>query len=397
MNMFCLRSVSATAIVVIAGACGQAAPAPVRQEGSAQQQPEAETATGPVAYEHPDAPLCEDVPIHAPVDGPLSDDPAVAEFQQYRADAGVRSDLEWVMRQPADPGKPRDFSAAESRELERRSPPDELREYIDQLKGRHPDTWAGSWLQHWPEVRMVVAFTADVDTRRAELEERFGAGAVKVTTARWSSAHLASLQEKIRPIFGYRNVTHSAGAREDLGVFGITLYVRDEPSVRAVLDLVGGEPICIEGADPAELIPEGPQPQAGAGWRFLTGQAVGVGSGPSAGAAQDEAEYAALWERARLTGERPAVDFSPEVVLWFEAGASCNGQRLDDVVVDTDAATVHARIVSPGKVGPCDLRYDPYTYAVAVPRDGLPRRFTMLLRPAGACPGCEPDPEVELR
>ena len=54
--------------------------------------------------EPPELPLgfmrCDDLASTGVVDGPLSDDPEIAADQQWRADNGLRSDLEWVTQVP---------------------------------------------------------------------------------------------------------------------------------------------------------------------------------------------------------------------------------------------------------------------------------------------------------
>ncbi|MET0831867.1 MAG: hypothetical protein ABWY62_05740, partial [Acidimicrobiia bacterium] len=134
---------------------------------------------------------------------------------------------------------------------------------------------------------------------------------------------------------------------------------------------VADERICLN--DTGVPVPEGPQPQAGDGWRLL-GEEL-VGETYRTGIATTDEKYAALWQQAGLTTPPPPVDFTTEVVVWFGAvyGSSCP-IRLDDVAVDTDRELPLLRAVTvvPGGTGACTADAKPHAYVVAVERDRLP-------------------------
>ncbi len=246
-------------------------------------------------------------------------------------------------------------------------PVDEIRAWAAARPG-FEDIWIDRDHAGW----ITVAFSRDVDARQAELEKQFpevGAVAVGVD---WTTAELEELQrrvaQEIAPLFPVNSWTSVTQ-----GVVGIGIGVLEADRIAAVEEHFAGERVCIEGADPADVPAEGPQPQQGDGWRLLADQ-QGVGQPYRTGIATDRASYQALWTQIGLRGEPPLVDFESEVVVWFGAvfGSSCPDLRLDDVVVDLERALVHAEIVLVGVPMACTADANPHAYLVAVERAMLP-------------------------
>ncbi|WP_139177828.1 hypothetical protein [Ruania alba] len=129
------------------------------------------------------------------------------------------------------------------------------------------------------------------------------------------------------------------------------------------------EPICVSGRHPADIVPAGDQPTEGEGWRLLGDEHTGEVY--RTGVATTLAQYEQLWDRAGMSGERPEVSFTDEIVVWFGAmyGSSCP-IRLDGVAV-TDGV-LHGQIVVPGSPGACTDDANPHSYLVAVERAMLP-------------------------
>ena len=216
-----------------------------------------------------------------------------------------------------------------------------------------------------------AAFTEQVEQRQRDLEERFPGVGVVAVEAEHSNEELAALQERVNAVLmshgsgyfstGYGNAKH---------ILMVNLGVLSDERL-AALEEFRGEPICVEGGDPADVVPEGPQPEGGEGWRLLGDDLVG--SVYRTGVATTAEQYVQLWADAGLTGPVPDVDFETEVVVWFGAvyGGSCP-IRLDGVIVDADRALVHGEIVIPGNAVGCTADARPHSYVVAIDRSTLP-------------------------
>lgn len=219
---------------------------------------------------------------------------------------------------------------------------------------------------------ITVAFSTDADERQADLERLFPDVGVVALEVEWSLAELEQLQRRIGeefdPIFA-----PSSWISVQQGVVGIGLGVLEPERITAVEERFAGEPICIEGADPADAPAEGPQPQQGDGWRLLADE-PGAGQSYRTGLASDQVSYERLWADIGLSGDPPRVDFELEVVIWFGAvyGSSCPNLRLDDVLVDAERALVHAEIVLVDAPSGCTDDANPRAYLVALERTKLP-------------------------
>jgi hypothetical protein len=156
-------------------------------------------------------------------------------------------------------------------------------------------------------------------------------------------AHARAVEELQRTVTAF---TVSDDTMRNLVEIGVPYLT---PIVVAKLERrLAGAPLCVDGSDPADAPVPGPQPKEGDGWR-LVGHRQGRGEGYRTGVASDERSYHQLWRQAGMRGRPPAVDFVDHVVLWFAEphGSSCPERRLDDVVVDLEAALVHPALVDP--------------------------------------------------
>jgi hypothetical protein len=231
------------------------------------------------------------------------------------------------------------------------------------------------WLDREHLGWITVAFSVDAEARQAELEELFPDVGVVAVGVDWTMAELEELErraaEELGPLFPGGSVGSSSSVTQ--GVAVIWIGVLTEERIAAVEERFGGEPVCIEGADPADVPPEGPQPQQGDGWRLLAAER-GAGQSYRTGIATDQASYESLWTEVGLSGGPPPVEFQSEVVIWFGAvfGGGCSHLRLDDVIVDLKRALVHAEIVLPGPPVGCNDDANPYAYLVALERAKLP-------------------------
>lgn len=355
-------------------------------------------------------PRCDDVPRldAAPVDGPLSDDPEVAAWQQQRADYGLPSDEASTRAAAASPRSPDAASygnaITDEEAVAFEADNSRLGDLAGPLQGELIDvepTFAGLWIDNGRR-QVTAAFTEGVAARQAEYDERFGPGVVRVIEVERSSAELAARQEEVGEWLrtsGIRfNGTSSGVLRNAVEIF---LFALDPADIQRIADEVGSEGLCVSGAEPAEVVPEGPQPLEGDGWRLLADE-PGAGVPYDTGFARDDVAYEALWAEIGLDAPRPAVDFGTEVVVWFgpAVSGSCADIRLDGISIDAAEATLFPLIVLPGGARGCTGDANPHAYVVAVQRTALPGdRFTITLGegtpPSDCCP--EATTEVDLR
>lgn len=220
---------------------------------------------------------------------------------------------------------------------------------------------------------ITLAFSEGAAARQAELATEFPGVGVVAVPVEWTLAELEALQTRVVTDLLGPSEASSSGISVTQGVVSIDYPVLTAEHLAEVEARFGGERVCVAGADPAAVVPPGPQVPGGDGWRLLAAE-EGVGQAYRTGIATDAASYAALWEAAGVSGEPPAVDFQSEVAIWFGAvyGSSCPGLRLDDVVVDRERAIVHGEIVLPGRSGMCTADANPHAFVVAVPRAALP-------------------------
>lgn len=386
------RVAAVVASLVLVAACGDGDdPVVVGGEGSTTRPA---PAGGELAIDR-----CDDLTtlLEEPVDGPLSDDPEVAAGQRNRASAGLPSD-EASTRAAMGAGTGRGLDPLHADIAMAFGPltVDEVDAVVERYqRATAAADDAGSLLGGRPEIgtvavdpsegQAVVHTSGDVDALQAELDEALGEGRVRVEATAAGEAELDALRDRVRRHLEARGVSWSGlGSGNAFGRVTVDLEVLG-PNV--VADLAAAFPddvelLCVTGADPADVIPDGPQPTEGDGWRLLADE-PGAGMPYDTGFAGDADELAALWDEIGLGGEPPAVDFEREVVVWFgpAVSGSCSDIRLDDVVVDAEAAHVYPVIVLPGGNRTCTSDANPHAYVVAVERDRLPAQFAVDLGP----------------
>jgi len=227
------------------------------------------------------------------------------------------------------------------------------------------------WIDRQHQGWITVGFSVDPEPLQDELEREFpGVGVVAVRVDR-TTAELDALQQRVSahlnphfPITTYGLVDH--------GVVGVGLGVLSDERLALLENAFAGEPICVEGADPADVPKPGPQAAAGDGWRLLADELQGAPY--RTGIAWDDASLAELWRDISLEGDLPSVDFASEVVIWFGAvyGSSCPDLRLDAVTFDGPRKLVYADIVNLDALNACTSDARPHAYVVAVDRSRLP-------------------------
>ena len=333
-----MRRSTALGILITALVAGCAAPGPVVPAPAVPAGPSA----GPLVVR---IPRCEDVP------------PVAAPAEAYR-----------------------DTPVYVGNEM----PVDEIREWAVGQPG-FQEIWIDRDHNGW----VTVAFSEDAAGRQRDLGARFpDAGAVAVQVD-WTNAELEALQARVHEAFP-PDVVDSSGTLTTQGVVMIGVGVLTPERVALIEARFAGERVCLDGLDPADAPPPGPQPPAGDGCRLLATEPTGQTY--RTGIAWDNASLAVLWANAGITALIPSVDFHSEVVIWFGAvyGSSCPDIRLDDVVIDGGRRVIHAEIVlvDPGS---CTADANPRAYLVAVDRARLPAAPFSIQLGAADPPGGVPE------
>lgn len=265
---------------------------------------------------------------------------------------------------------------------------------VERYGRSHPDAYAGVWID-WAFGGVTAAFTSGVVAHGAALAElAAGNVPVRAVEARYTERELRELQQRISE--EARSVSDAWGVDLIRNRVTVSMPVVDEAALEFLADRYPVDAICVSGPSPEELVPEGPQPESGRGWRLLA-DAPGVGTTWDTSVAIDQDGYETLWRTLELPGSPPAVDFDREIVLHFgpAVSGSCPDIRLDGVQIEGDL--VYAEIVRPGvQPSVCTADANPHTYLVAVERAILPSTpFRVQLDPE-ACPGCEGRTDITL-
>lgn len=256
---------------------------------------------------------------------------------------------------------------------------DGLRERLFQYASSYTETFGGFWIDR-VDGAFALAFTDDIDghvERLGPLVE--GEHRVTVIEAPVTEQELAERQSEVSSLLGPESAVYGLGARSTHGLVFVDLDVYDDETIASVVDAVGPDLICLDGPDPADVIPEGPQATSGDGWRLLV-SAPRYGAPYRTGFADSRDELEQLWSRLDLPDEVPDVDFAEEAVVYFgpAVSSSCPDVRLDGVVFADDQ--VRPVIVLPGGARVCSSDANRHAFVIAVDRERLPDRpFTIDL------------------
>jgi hypothetical protein len=255
---------------------------------------------------------------------------------------------------------------------------------------REQPGYEGVWIDRENLGWLTLAFSQDADARQAELQERFPEAGVVAVAVEHTSADLRKLHR--RAVRGLRGQLASFGVSDDVvrNVVEIDVPYLTAKVVAELEQRFAGEPLCVDGSDPADQPGPGPQATAGDGWR-LVGHREGRGKVYRTGIASDRPSFERLWQQAGMRDRPPGVDFVDHVVLWFAEphGSSCPQRRLDDVIVDADAGLVYPLLVNPSADLACtDDIAGAWQFLVEFERSRLPAGpFVIQLGPNDPPPG----------
>jgi hypothetical protein len=262
-------------------------------------------------------------------------------------------------------------------------PPEDAVSAVTQWVDMHPELFAGMW---WDSRAGEFVFTTiDIDESSTLIEQELpGDLSYRIESVARSASQLGLLQQRV-PTLAEDGIEAGSGIRVWDALVEIDLPILDEPSLAVVRRVFEDDldAICVTGADPATVPPDGPQPTSGSGWRLLADQ-LQRGVPYSVDAAVNAAEYESLWASLALDGDRPPVDFATEIVIHFGAvySGSCPEIRLDGVTFDLDRSLVTAAVVQLGGNRACTADANSRAYLVAVDKAQLPPLpFTVSLQP----------------
>ena len=318
-----LAALIAFAPVLAVAACGGTTPPEADPAAPpALASPPMEAATVPVTR-------CTDDPEPA---GEMADDPSAQAFQEHAAEVAAA---------------------------------------VERYGQEHRDSFAGLWID-WTFHGITAAFTGSVEEHEAALEQLATSEVpVRAVKTRHTLAELEQVQRQLaNPELGI--MPFASGIDVMQNRVELTLGVLDDKTRAALGKQFSGDVLCVDGPAPDQLVPEGPQPQSGSGWRLLADE-PGIGTVWDTTAAFGQEGYRDLWRLLRLKGEPPAVDFEREIVLHFgpAVSSSCSSIRLDGLLIEP--GLVLPNIVQPGVQPPaCTSDATPHTYLIAVERSALP-------------------------
>jgi len=231
----------------------------------------------------------------------------------------------------------------------------------------------------------VVGFTEQVEEARAEAAERFADDGVAVVEVERSLDELLALQEQV-----HERSALAQGSSSNVRIGRVEVHVAylTEDVHAALSEEFAGEPVCVSGGDPADAPPEGPQPQAGDGWRLLAAE-KGAAPPYSTGVATTPEQVQQELGAAGVGTVDTEVDLEQEVLVWFGVpyGSSCDDLRFDGIVIAgaPDDPRLYADVIDTSGAMACtsDL-VGGWAFVVAVDRDVLPNGpFTVQLDESG--------------
>jgi hypothetical protein len=244
-------------------------------------------------------------------------------------------------------------------------PIEQVRSFASGLAG-YENIWIDREHNGWVTVGFV---DADVQSHQRLLEEEFPNAGVVAVEMPYTYAELDRIRERIHQTLP--DDMDASNMFETRGV--VTIWVgRLSPERVAVVEgIVGDDPACLEGLDPATTPEPGPQPEGGDGWTYLAEVDSMLGERPTVAA--DAGTLAGVWEELGGEGPAPSVDFEARIVVGFAVlySGSCPVTRFDDVVVDDDL--VHPVISHISDSQFCTADGNPRTYLIAIERKILPQ------------------------
>lgn len=264
------------------------------------------------------------------------------------------------------PTAPEDWYADTPIYVGNEMPSDEVRVFAEGLGG-YQSYWIDRDHHGWIGVGFVK--DADVAAYQSVLEAEFpGVGVVAVAMP-WTAQELEEIRLRIQG--DLPEDMQTAGVYEVQGYVEVWVGLLTPERIAMAEEIIGGDPACLSGRDPATTPLPGPQPAGGDGWTYLGETDTGwAGERPLIVAAAEA--FDALWKQLGMTAPPPAVDFGGQIALSFLTwhSGSCPLTRLDAMEVQGDL--VQATVVDLPDDIACTDDAVPRTYLVSMDRDHLP-------------------------
>lgn len=240
--------------------------------------------------------------------------------------------------------------------------------------------WASSlpgfaevWIDRDHNGWLVVGMTEAVEEARSEAAERFPDDGVVVVEVERGLDELLTLQEQV-----HQRSALVQGSSSDVRLGRVRLDVPrlTDEVVEELSAEFAGEPVCLDGGDPGDAPPEGPQPTEGDGWRLLAAEQGSSSFAYTTGIATTPEQVDRALATLGLAGTPVDVDLAAEVVVWFgdAYGSSCPERRLDGITVsEGEDPVLRPVIVDPTDPLACtDDLVGAWAFVVAVERSLLP-------------------------
>lgn len=242
------------------------------------------------------------------------------------------------------------------------------------------------WIDREHNGWLTLQFLQDAEARQADLVRLFPDVGVVAVPVEHTRRELRRLQDSALETLSPLVESFGVGVDTTANIVALDVAAVTDELVSTLEASFPGEPLCLDGMDPEDLPVPGPQPMAGDGWQ-LAGFREGDGPVYKTGVATDAQALGQLWAQAGLDGAPPETDLVDQVAIWFAIGhgSSCPDFRLDDVIVDLEAALVYPQLVNPDLQMMCtDDLTGSWQFIVLLDRDRLPPGpFTVQL---GATP-----------
>jgi hypothetical protein len=307
---------------------------------------------------------------------------------------GLRSDRDWVEMVQNDPASILSnlgilVSADELAQLRQQQSMADDYSALVAYGIRHADQYGGMYIDQ-PIGLPVMLFTGDLDAHRAAINALPRGAAVDVRPCTFTEAELTAV---------LADLDFDALRRQGIDVISASLDTINNvvtveakaasPAAKTALEeRYGGKLVATIQPLPGAWSNQA----AGNGWQLVANMERGADWAYAARGATSEVEWTALWNELSPGLDRPAVDFSHDMVAVFGVGmgGGCREVRLDDVVIDPAAGAVYPRTSDPLAPRVCDdMLSGAAMFVVALARDGLPAfPFKVYWQDPAMCPGC---------
>jgi hypothetical protein len=232
------------------------------------------------------------------------------------------------------------------------------------------DGYENIWIDRDHDGWITVGFVdADVRSHQAILVEKFPEVGVVAVEMPYTNEDLDRIRQRIASALP--DDMDASNMFEARGVVIVWVGRLTQERVALAEEIVGSDPACLRGLDPATTREPGPQPEGGKGWAYLASVDNVIDMNQPVVITEADA-LAQAWDVLGVSGPPAEVDFGPVIVVAFpvEYSGSCPDTRFDDLVVEGDL--LHPVISHLTLKPDCTENAGFRTYLIAVERDILP-------------------------